>query len=243
MNNSKMLLSILCLYGEGHTRECIESVINKPNIDLLLIDNGAEESVKNLLNTYEQNNPTVKVLHNPVNIFVNPGLNQCMQYFLEHPEYEYLIMINSDLILYPNWDEVVRKRLAIDSNEICMPTIVPDKMFTGMQPNSDVVEGTVITGGVNGVFMIVNQVQANIVCPIPESLLIWFGDNWILELMRGFGFKTIMSNNFLGYHAHSQNVSKVEGISAMIEADKVAWNDIVAPQMLKLIEEYNSNSI
>ena len=237
MNNSKILLSIPCLYGVEHTKECIDSIAFKENIDVYLIDNGAEDTVKKLLNDYENRCPNVKVLHNPKNIFVNPAINQGMQYFLENKEYDYFISINSDLILYPNWDEVVRKRLAVNPDEICMPTIINDKLFSNVSINSDVVEGTVINGGVNGVFMIMNRKQVELVNPIPEEMKIWFGDNHIFDILRGVGYKTIMSDNFLGYHYVSQNVQKVKGISEMIEEDKVMWESVGIPRILEVIEQ------
>lgn len=49
----RYLIGIPCLYGEGHTREAIDSVVNNPNVDLLLIDNGAEKPVHDLINYYE----------------------------------------------------------------------------------------------------------------------------------------------------------------------------------------------
>ena len=99
---SKILLSIPCLFGVEHTRECIESIAFKKDIDVHLIDNGAEESVKNLLADYERRCPNVKVVHNEHNTFVNPAINQGMKHFLDNKEYEYFISINSDLILYNN---------------------------------------------------------------------------------------------------------------------------------------------
>ena len=242
MNKSRMLLSIPCLYGVEHTKECIESVVYKEGIDLLLIDNGAEDSVKRLLKSYENHFDSVKVLHNEVNTFVNPALNQGLQYFLEHPEYEYLILINSDLILYNNWDEVVRKRLAVNPDEICMPKIIDDKLFENISVGSDVVEGTIITGGVNGVFMIMNRKQAQIISPFPSEILIWFGDNHVYDILRGVGYKTVMSDNFLGFHHMSQNVQKVIGISEMIETDKVNWATIVEPRVQEIIKNYNANN-
>lgn len=239
MNESRILLSCPCLYGKSHTQECIESIIHKPNIDCLFIDNGAEQEVKDLLDFYERSYSHFKVMHFEKNTFVNPAINSGMKYFLDHPEYDYFISINNDLILYNNWDQVIRKRLALYPNEICLPTIVDDKLFTNMEVDSEPVEGTVITGGVNGVFMIFNRAQIKAVYPIPEIIKIWFGDNYLFSICREIGYKTVMSSNFIGYHAHSQTVQKVEGISAMIEEDKVNWATCVVPMMLDRIEELN----
>ena len=50
----KILIGIPCLFGAWHTKEAIESVVNYPDVTLLLIDNGAEESVKNVIANYER---------------------------------------------------------------------------------------------------------------------------------------------------------------------------------------------
>jgi GT2 family glycosyltransferase len=101
----KYLVGIPCLYGAGHTKEAIESVVNKPGVDLLLIDNGAEQSVKEVLHSYS-NRLNVKIIINPVNIYVNPAWNQILNHFLNN-KYDYLLIMNSDLILHKDWKNIL----------------------------------------------------------------------------------------------------------------------------------------
>ena len=45
----RFLLGMPCLYNAGLTRKSIESVCNERDVDLLLVDNGAEQGVKDVL--------------------------------------------------------------------------------------------------------------------------------------------------------------------------------------------------
>jgi hypothetical protein len=80
--------------------------------------------------------------------------------------------------------------------------------------------------GTPGVLICLNKTHANLVYPIPETLKVWFGDNWIYDGLRGVGYKTIIVNNLITYHSGSQNVSKVKGISEIIEQDKIEWEKL-----------------
>ena len=61
-----------------------------------------------------------------------------------------------------------------------------------------------------------------LIYPIPETLKVWFVDNWIFDGLRKLGYKTLVLKNLLTYHSWSQTVSKVKGISEIIEQDKLS---------------------
>lgn len=240
MNESKFIVGILCLFGDDHTTECIESVVYKDNVDVLLIDNNAETALKHTINTYEKRLNNVFVIRNDVNMYVNYGMNQVMYNFLTRPEYDYCILLNSDVVMHPDWDIVLRNRLAVDPNESTMPTMIDDKHFSNVNITTEYQEGTVITGGVNGAFTVLNRKQVEVVYPIPESIRIWYGDNFWYSIVRGMGHFTRRAPNLLGYHCASQNVSRVPEAGEIIEQDKIAWANSVEKEMLDRIEKYNS---
>ena len=200
----KLLIGIPCLYNSVVTNEAIAAVINKT--DVLLIDNGAEHPVKEVIATY----PQAKVIVNPENIYVNPGWNQIIKYFLES-DYTHLVIMNSDLIMQEGWYE----NLETFINHypfIPIPVI-----------NGDSSEGyTEVFSGPPGVFICLTREQVELVYPIPDYLKIWFGDNWIYEILRT-KYKTVVLHNLVARHYHSQSVSQVEGISELIEEDKKNW--------------------
>jgi hypothetical protein len=218
----KYLVGIPCLYGAGHTKEAIESVVNKPGVDLLLIDNGAEQSVKDVLHSYS-NRLNVKIINNPVNIYVNPAWNQILNHFLNN-KYDYLLIMNSDLILHKDWKNILDAYLNEYPNNIPIPYISTNK--ADLNRNTDIHSSIEVVAGTPGVLICLNKAHANLVYPIPGTLKVWFGDNWIYDGLRGVGYKTIIVNNLITYHSGSQNVSKAKGISEIIEQDKIEWEKL-----------------
>lgn len=220
----KYLVGIPCLYGVGHTKEAIESVINKEDVNVLLIDNGAEYEVKEQLRIYSYLKQA-EVIHNPENIYVNPAWNQIIKTFLESDS-GYLMIMNSDLILHDKWKEVMDNHFNHNSEVIPIPVISSDKNVLKQQINGTVKYQWLETHSPAGVLIILNKVQARLIYPIPETLKVWFGDNWIYNILRGYGYKIWINENLITYHSCSQNVSKVKGISEIIEQDKIEWEKL-----------------
>jgi vacuolar-type H+-ATPase subunit F/Vma7 len=217
----KYLVGIPCLYGADHCKDAIESVVHKDNVDVLLIDNGAEPRVKELLHRYSLKE-NVLVISNPVNIYVNPAWNQIISHFLKS-NYEYLLIMNSDLILQKDWDKVLDYYFKEYPNIVPIPTIGNNSKMGGVTLNFDYTE---VNGGIPGVLIVINKKHAELIYPIPETLKIWFGDNWIYDGLRRLGYKTLVLKNLLSYHLWSQTVSKVSGISELIEQDKLEWEKL-----------------
>lgn len=121
----KFLVGIPCLSGADHCRAAIESVIFKNNTHVLLIDNGAEKSVKNLLSSFFGMR-NADIIHNEKNIYVNPAWNQILDFFLNHSNCDYLLIMNSDLIVHKHWDIVLKEFLFRHSDTIPVPVISGD---------------------------------------------------------------------------------------------------------------------
>lgn len=227
----KYCVGIPVLYGAGHTQEAIESVVHHPDTELLIIDNGAEMPVKEVI-SYYASLPNVFILRNPENLFVNPAWNQILNRFLESDS-DYLMIMNSDLILHKDWKEVLDRFLGLekwsDTNLIVAPVITSDKNVL----NTNIyIPGSIedwnsmlqpISEGPPGVLIILNKEHAQLVYPIPETLKVWFGDTFIFNKLRSLMYKTVVLNNLLTYHSGSQNISRVPGISEIIEQDKIEW--------------------
>jgi hypothetical protein len=220
----RLLIAIPCLYGAQHTEDAIESVLKNENVHLLLIDNGAEPSVKEVIKKYDKRTD-VFVIKNQSNVYVNPAWNQIMAFFLKWSGYDRLCIMNSDLIIDDNFTSII-ENFAIDNpNDIPVPVISSDSNIfkqTRSEGFEEVHEGTA------GVFIVLSREQCEKVYPIPESIKVWFGDNWIYDGLRKLGSKTIVVKNMICYHSGSQNVSRVKGISEIIEQDKIEWSKIWA---------------
>lgn len=229
----KILVVIPCLYGVDHTREAIESVINKPDVDLLLIDNGAEKGVKDLITNYISGHVNIFRATFEHNIYVNPAWQYGITVFLNSAQYTHLIIMNSDLIMQRDWDLVLRKRWAINSDEICIPVIGNAKHMDRVNP--EISPAQLVHEGTPGVFITLSRKQVEIINPLPSECLVWFGDQWIYEILRECGYQTVIPSNLISYHYWSQNVQKVAGISEIIEEDKRQW-EIVKHRKQPIIE-------
>lgn len=223
----RYLIGIPCLYGATHTRMSIESVSDIEGVDLLLIDNGAEQSVKDIINEFAPH-PNVTVIHNDKNIYVNPAWNQILEHFLtSENNYDYVLIMNSDLGLNKNWVNVLDEYLTRVPYAIPYPVVTDDPENLTKEVNS-VPSETELTGGVPGVLIVLHKKHARKVYPIPDVIKVWFGDNWIFLKLRNTGYKIFQLDNFLAYNYHngSQNVNLVEGIKEIIENDKQEWEKI-----------------
>ncbi len=243
---TKILVGIPVLSGYKHTMEAINSILNQENIELLIIDNNATPDLKELFKNYEHYaNFNVKV--NEHNIYVNPAWNQIMYAFLNKEEYkdcDILVIMNSDLTMQNNWADVLRQCYANNANASYMPVVVNDcvKLERMKQVNIQTVQYDYIKAGAAGIFITLSREQCELVYDVPETMRVWFGDNWIYGILRGIGHKTFIPDNLFGFHGLSQTVSKVEGIDEIIAKDKLEWYNNVEPYMNKLIEKYNERN-
>ncbi len=193
--NILISVPVLC---HGHIfDECMSSLIYQ-NLDILIGDNGSSDDVKRIIEKYESKE-NVKVIRETENIYVNPIWNKFMAYFLEHKEYDYLIILNSDLILQKNWADVCKNYWSVFPDEILIPKNISDKNLLYREENTSITPAQEVHSGTAGVFITMNRKQCEMVFPIPEEILVWFADNFIYETLRSF-YKTVIPDNLLSYH-------------------------------------------
>lgn len=224
----KVLVGIPVLYGPQHCREAIESVIDNENVTVLVIDNGSGPDMINMLSSFPVGKYKGKLIvhRNPENVYVNPAWNQILAHFLaEDPHnqegYDHLLIMNSDLVLCPNWYDVISNYGIVDG--ILVPHITNNK--NELTPK-ETLKVTEVFEGTPGVLISLSRVQAKLIYPIPSTIKVWFGDNWIYEGLRKAGYRTFVISNLVAYHSGSQTVSRVPGISEIIEQDKIEWEKL-----------------
>lgn len=220
----KILVGIPVLSGYDHTKNAIESVLSQKNVDLLIIDNGADLDLKALFILYSQDE-RVTIISNPENRYVNPAWNQIVRYFLASLRHDYLVIMNSDLLMNKDWSRVLLNRFITYKNESYLPNVIEDRTLVDQDVSMESVCQEV-TGGVPGIFITLTKEQAKLIYPITEDCLIWYGDNWIYDILRGCGHKTVILNNLIAHHGLSQTVSRLIGIDKLIEFDTKLWPDV-----------------
>ena len=222
---TKILVGIPMITGADHCRKAIESVLNQENIELLIIDNNSEPDVKEMLKEYHDRR-NVHITVNPKNVYVNPSWNQIMNYFLWYSDCEYLVIMNSDLIMHKDWSNVCRNYwgpIGDHKGHMLLPVIV-DTLSEDISDRSEYAEA--VFSGTPGIFITLNREQAKRVNPIDSTIKIWFGDNWIFDTLRKHGDLTVIPNNLLATHAWSSTISRVPEAYDIIEQDKIAWEKI-----------------
>lgn len=243
-SKAKILVGIPVLYGYKHTQDAINSVINQEDVHVLIIDNGATEDLKELFKNYEHyNNFTVKV--NEKNIYVNPAWNQIMYAFLnDFKDFDILCIMNSDITMQNNWSDVLRYWYFFKDKASFLPVLLTDCVKLVRLKNVEVIGGKpeVVKEGTAGVFITLNRDQCEMVWDIPETMKVWYGDNWIYGMLRGCGHQTVIVDNLIAFHGLSQTVSRVEGIDDIIAKDRHEWNRTVEPYLNELIAKYNESN-
>lgn len=230
----KLMLAMPCLSGAGHVEESISSM-RLPGVDLCLIDNGADSSVKKVLK-----HAGGAAISNKQNVYVNPAWNQAMAYFLDRSQYDVLTIANSDVVMDPNWLSVLTNRVEHFHDEITIPRLSDDRVsvMSGRHTNAeDWTTAETVPGGVPGVFMVLRRKVVERVFPIPEEMKIWFGDDWIFTIARELGYHTRILHNLLAFHHWSKTIAAVPEAHQVIEEDKKAWELVGKPMMLTRIEK------
>lgn len=208
----RIMVGIPVIYDVDCVRRCLEHI--KEADEILIVDNNSTLDIKKLIQPYNK-------IVNDKNIYVNPAWNQLMSYFLDHKEFDTIIILNSDIYLK---NDVIRKIKTLDLDG---DKIIP--LVTGVSAFENVKElkTSVVTDGVPGVFLCMSRKMVELVYPIPAEIKLWFGDNWIFQKLRKAGYKMTVFNDLQAMMDWSRSISKLPEATKIIEEDKVAWSLIL----------------
>lgn len=121
--NNKFLLTLVAFKCKAFAGLAISSILkntNPDNFHLLIIDNGSNDATTELFKTYE-NNPNITVIINPENIGFPAAVNQGIDYFFNHPEFDYFTTVHSDTVcMSSNWNEKVVHTFEANPNIHCL---------------------------------------------------------------------------------------------------------------------------
>lgn len=185
-------------------------------VDVLLIDNNADPDMKAVIDVFKEH-PNISVIRNKENTFCNGAWNQILQFGIEH-HYDLIGLSSSDVILPMGWAQALVYRAAKHKDEVYLPAIAP---VLNIISNVDSVE--YVTGSVAGACTFLPPDAAKSIYPIPESLKMWFGDEWIYTILKQLGWKITILNNIQATHEQSAVTLATPEAYIRIEADKVAW--------------------
>lgn len=234
----KILIGIPCLYNGEVCKEAIQSILNRVDITVLILDNGADQEVKTVIENFKEY-PNVIVFHEPINIYVNMGWNKFIKYFINHPEYDHLVLMNSDLLLNHDFHRVL-KNIWQEYPELCLIPNMVDKDTLKLKVNVDSHLFTVVEGGVPGVFITMSRKQAKYCYPIPSEILLWWGDTYIYSLINAVSGKGTLCivDTLTAHHIGSETIKRLPEMQEILDKDAENWKNIVEPQMQEKIKSY-----
>lgn len=237
----KILVCIPVIYNGAIFEECLKQLIDREDVDIFIYDNASHADVKDVIRKYEQK-PEIFIRYNEVNNYVNKAWNTFIKYFLNVSDADYLCILNSDLTLQEDWDEILRNRWEVNPDEIIMPVITDDKIRMYKTTHTSIHPAKEVYSGTPGVFITLNKKQAELVYPLPyEECKLWFGDNWIFDLCRAAGYKTIIPENLMAYHHWSTSVQQLPERDVIIKQDKDNWEKFVQTKLQEKINSLKQN--
>lgn len=236
----KLLICLPVVKNPDVLAECVAQIMYKREIHLIILLNGADQDVKDLLyGTYAQYSQ-ILIWENKENVFVTAAWNRFMEHFLMNEPYNRIIIINSDLTLQKNWDQILRLAWEECPDYVITPNVINDKT----QMYEDIIiqnEGHFVVDNPPGIFITLDREQCELVYPIPSEIRVWFNDTWIMGLLKAVNTPMIMVSNLLAFHHVSTSVNSIGGIHEVIEEDKIAWTTIVKPRMEDKIKQIKND--
>ena len=238
-----ILVAIPVIKSSAIFRECLSQLVNKPDVTVLVLLNGADEDVRHLVKVEYADNPSIIVWENEVNEYVTKPWNRFIEYFLSRGEWDHLIILNSDLTMCSRWNDICNSIWQFSPDAVLVPTTTDDKNLCFRDDVEDRGYKEHLFGafGIPGIFITLNKKQAKFVYPIPSEIKVWFNDEWIYQLLGAAGYPIYTVKSLWAYHHHSVSVGAVTGIHAIIEEDKIAWRDTGRPKLIARIEEIQQN--
>jgi hypothetical protein len=201
----KILVGIPVIYCDECVKLCLESLSSQA-ADLIIVDNDSTPEIKKMIKDL----PTIV---NPKNVYVNPAWNQLMKYFLE-TDHDYLIILNSDMILENGAIDKIRN-IDIDSEKtIVLPNVSDHHISEGI---------LTIDWGFPGIMIVLTRKMVEIVYPIPNTLKLWFGDDWVFKRLKKNGYQLQIHYGIKAKHSGSRSISSLKEAESLIECDKVNW--------------------
>lgn len=234
--SERILVCIPCIVNPHVIKECVQSILYKPDVHIILLDNGADQDVKDLLSEYAKYE-NVNVWQNHQNEYVTKAWNLFMNYFLQSELWDRLIIMNSDLVMQKEWDRIIRTLWRDSPDLILSPNVVEDKtkLYDSLSSNNH----KEVRDAPNppGIFITLNKRQTSLVHPIPEEIKIWFNDGWIYKILNSLSYYAVTPLNLIAFHHTSESIKRVPEAREIIEQDKIAWRDIVEPKMQEKINQ------
>lgn len=227
---------IPCFNQISFTKECINS-LSSSDCNFIFIDNGSTDGTYEYLKSVSEH-----VIRNENNVYVNPAWNQGLKYFLEHDFGEYFCIANNDIVFHPECVRVIEEILS-KKDVFLMPSMAKDIQEMGSVFCKDHLVLNQILIPTPGFCIFLKKKYFPLFYPIPETIKVLRGDDWIMDNLHCKGIFGYAVNKALTYH-HYRTTQKSLNLGNMITKDVKEFERIVEKQYpqrgIKRIYEFNS---
>lgn len=198
-----MLSVLIPNYGAGHyLKKCIESLYEntRNNFELVVVDDASGPETRELIKSLSDEF-SFKALLLDKRHYVNPIWNMAGKLTTG----KYIAILNNDITFSPGWDEPLIKQFDDPNVWISNP----------YQTDQGCMEPYAVTKRTNGLLIrgsgfMMSRDSFNAIFPIPEEMLIWFGDNWICRQFLRAGKKSVFVPESVIHHYGSQSSTQFQ---------------------------------
>lgn len=213
-----------------HSKRWLDSVRrNTPGHDvkLFLLDNGSTDNTSELFKSY---NPEVFIRHQN-NDSIHIAWNKLLREAAARGP-ELIVLSNNDLIVGPGWADAALRELRKN----------PKRYFL---PNGDVGSFDTFDNDVRaalpslpqsttparaGWFLMFPPDALPIFLPVPEELILWYGDDYIHTKLQAAGYTCESIQDCCVKHLVSVTVFRRPGYTEIVEKDRQIYQEIMRKQ-------------
>jgi GT2 family glycosyltransferase len=220
----------ICALGWNHaeiTRRWLDSVRRHSSghdVQLYLMDNGSDDATSAVMQSFHPR----YFRRNPTNDSIHKGWNELTAAACRDGA-SVVIISNNDLIVGPGWlDPLLRelsrgdKRYFLPNGSLTNPVTFERDAATKPAP------GTRPTRA--GWCIVLPAAAVPLFWPIPEELVLWYGDDVIHDRLGAAGYRCEAVDDCLVLHMGSVSFYKRAGYNEIVARDKIVYERICAQQ-------------
>ena len=248
MSPRKMCIIVPCFNQVGVTTEFVRSVqenCTRGTYEFIFIDNGSCDRTAEFLSTV----PDAEVITNKKNVYVNPAWNQGFHRFLQK-DVPYCCLANNDIVVGKDWLTPIFESFETRKCEIYVPcsNMEPRKEFTdrtGFERYPERLAGRNKTylsvhTGFPGWCLFMTREHVKVFYPIPESIKILRGDDWIMDHLYHEGVVPTRCSHCYAWH-HESKTQRAMSLGGVHHEDVEDWGKILRmyyePRRMKQVRE------
>lgn len=220
-------ICIPCWNQLWHTRVTCESIRRNSaghDIKFFFVDNGSTDDTYDYLCSIAG----AHIIRNATNLGCNPAWNQLLAAALaEHPTM--IVLANNDIKVAPGWLDPIVRELAKNDQRYFLPNgdlHNDDTLDDDARAGAEKFAGQTLPGrGGWCIFFPPEAVKAFM--PIPDALKLWYGDDYIHEVLKRKGYRCESVMDSFVLHYLSKTVEVVPNKVQIVEQDRIAFEAIM----------------